>query len=106
MADKEENDNKDPSMEDIDEAIHETYSDLMDVNHRIIMRSRRQAAKIEQLLELYAEQIQRLNDLRDLHIEGARALSETIGEILATEWDLSDEDTDEEDDGNDEEDDN
>lgn len=76
------------TSDEIDDAITDTYDDLMDVNHKIIQKSRRQAHRCDQLIELYAEQIQRLSDIRDLHIAGAATLSNTIGEILTNEWDL------------------
>lgn len=83
------------TMDDIDEDLREAYGDLMDVNHKIIRRSRRQAAAIDKIIELYASQISRLSDIRDLHIEGAQRLSETISDILAAEWDINDDDTEE-----------
>lgn len=85
------------TVDEIDEAVRETYSELLDVNQKMIRKSRRQAEKLEEIIELYAEQMGRLGDLRDMHIQGAMALSETIAEILAAEWDIQDDDDPEDD---------
>lgn len=106
MAEEEEDkDKKKPDLGEIDDDIRQLYNELMDVNFKIISRSRRQAQRLEKVLELYADQIQRISELKDLHIEAARSLSDTVGDILTAEWDIddgtdtADDEEEEEDDG-------
>ncbi len=86
----------------VDDEIRTLYDEMMEVNFKIIKRSRRQAQRLEDILDLYAEQIQRVSDLKRLHIEAARSLSDTVGDILTAEWDIEDADNDDEEDDDDE----
>lgn len=104
MSEEEERD-----LGDVDDEIRQLYGEMMEINFKIIKRSRRQAERLEAILELLTDQIRRVSELRDLHIESARALSDTVGDILTAEWDLDHEDSadtvddaDEEDEDNDE----
>lgn len=82
----------------IDDKIESNFTELMDLQHKIVMHSRDMAQRALLLAETFELQAERAREIADLHEQGTQMAAKIFGDIIVAEqgFEVSEE---EEDDG-------
>ena len=81
---------------DLDEQISQNFTELLDLQSKIVMYSRDMAARAILLAETFELQAERAREIAQMHEEGTQMAAKILGDIIVAEqgFELNDEEED------------
>ncbi len=90
-----EEDSNRERLRQLDDEINTRTGDLIDANAKMTQLCRNMARDMVKVALAYESLAQIAREISDMHAESARVCADLTGDIVASEWQLEDEDDDE-----------